>query len=307
MKHLRLFENFDQEDNELYFYIEDGSKKAIVRIAKEGSKWQEYLERGEAPYGFGGKTYQSYLEASDIISWLNKDYDYVEQIQDDQFDEYLGEDEEPALRFYTFPDDLSDADFTAVTASGKVYDIYADGRVERYRLDGMALSEFLEDSKGPIELDELPDNIKDIVNGHQELKESVNEGTVNKVSLSADDEKKLAKDFTVDGKYAFDSKLSDEEKEALLMQKVEDIIKKKNLNPGQADKVRKTWKDNIKKVGVGQFEDELKRRWLAADKRLTGGRLQAAKEKIKGEIWKGYKQPVALAFDNLADIITGEY
>lgn len=130
---------------------------------------------------------------------------------------------------------------------------------------------------------------------------------IEKIKLSDEDEKRLAKDFTYGGKYAFDDKLSDKNKEAILMMKIEDTIKKKHLNPGQADKVRREWKDGISNVGVGQFEDMLKRRWLAADRKLTGGRLQAAKKKIKGAIWKGYKQGVGTAFDNMADIITGEY
>lgn len=139
------------------------------------------------------------------------------------------------------------------------------------------------------------------------LKALTESSKAKRMELSDADERQLAKEFTFDGKYAFDDRLKDDEKEALLMMKVEDIIKKKNLNQAQADKVRKTWGDNMKKVGVGEFEEELKRRWLAADKKLTGGRLKAVADKIKDEIWKGYKAPVMGAFDAMADIIAGEY
>jgi ribosomal protein L35AE/L33A len=78
-----------------FFYIEDGDNKAIVKIGypKRGNgegNLKEFLVRGEEPYGFGSKNYQSYLTKSDIDGWLSKDYDYVEAIEtEEDFDNYL--------------------------------------------------------------------------------------------------------------------------------------------------------------------------------------------------------------------------
>lgn len=133
---------------------------------------------------------------------------------------------------------------------------------------------------------------------------SINEAVT---KLSKADEEKIRKDFTFDGKYAFDKGLSDEEKKALLMMRVEKIIKDKKLDAQQAKKVRSSWNTNIKKIGVDKFEDEIKRTWTKMDSRLTGGRVTTVGQKIKSEIWKGYKSPVADVFHNMADIITGNY
>jgi len=86
-----------------FFYIEDGDNKAIVKIGypKRGNgegNLREFLIRGEEPYGFGGKNYQSYLTKSDIDNWLSKDYDYVEAIDsEDEFDNYLPEQRDPKM------------------------------------------------------------------------------------------------------------------------------------------------------------------------------------------------------------------
>ena len=49
-------------------------EEAIVLIYKDGSKWYEKHLCGQKPYGFHGKTYMSYLEPKNILSWLRKDY-----------------------------------------------------------------------------------------------------------------------------------------------------------------------------------------------------------------------------------------
>jgi hypothetical protein len=125
--------------------------------------------------------------------------------------------------------------------------------------------------------------------------------------LSKADEEKIRKDFTFDGKYAFDKNLTEEEKRALLMLRVEKLIKDKKLDAQQAKKVKSEWTKNIDKIGVDKFEDEIKKTWTKMDSRLTGGRLTTVGQKIKSEIWKGYKSPVANVFNNMADIIMGNY
>ena len=91
LNNIKLFENFDEEDNSIYFYIEDGDKKSIINLYKSDGKWRESLVRGDEPYGLGGKTYQSYLRSSDLLQWLNKDYDHVEIVDVDDMDNYIEE------------------------------------------------------------------------------------------------------------------------------------------------------------------------------------------------------------------------
>lgn len=232
MKHIKLFESFDDdfEDDDVnivYFYIEDGSKQAIVSLRKQGSSWREYVERGEEPFGFGSKTYQSYLKPSDLRSWLSKDYDYVEQIDsEDDFDNYLSEAK------------LADDDQPAATKKG-----------------------------------------------------------------SGD----IRKDFTIDGKYIFDEKLSDDEQERLLMAKLDHIIQKKRINKQEADKVRKKWSEGIKKHGVKKFGSEIEQRYKKYDGGLVSDRVAALGKKIKGEIMKGYRQPLMQMFDDIYDVLAGNH
>lgn len=118
--------------------------------------------------------------------------------------------------------------------------------------------------------------------------------------LDKDAEKKFREEYTVDGKYVFDENLSDQQKEALLLKKLEANIKKNNLNQEQSKKLKSTWEENMKKVGVDEFEEKLRRRKY---QKGIGGR---ATEKVKREIWKGYKQPLMQIFSDMEDILTGQ-
>lgn len=95
-KKVLLFEDFDNdnendglEDQSFYFYIEDGGNKSIIEIFKDMNKWRERFIKGDPIHGLGSKTYQSYLSIGDIKTWLEGDYDYVEEIGVDSIDEYI--------------------------------------------------------------------------------------------------------------------------------------------------------------------------------------------------------------------------
>lgn len=106
LTNIRMFEDFDTEedmdddidteddnDGPPYYFFIDGDSPAIVKIDRgmRGGSYRETLVRGEEPYGFGSKTYQSYLSADDIESWLRKDYGDVTRIKEEEFDDYLTE------------------------------------------------------------------------------------------------------------------------------------------------------------------------------------------------------------------------
>lgn len=76
----------DDSNNEDGFHalITHGDNdQAVVKLEKSG-RWTERFIAGVKPYGFGGKTYASYLTRDDILSWLQKDYDQVEVIDPDE-------------------------------------------------------------------------------------------------------------------------------------------------------------------------------------------------------------------------------
>lgn len=106
LSNIKMFEDFDMDDENMdddidtdeddgppYYFFIDGDNQAIVKIDKgmRGGSYRETLVRGEEPYGFGSKTYQSYLSADDIESWLRKDYGDVTRIKEEEFDDYLPE------------------------------------------------------------------------------------------------------------------------------------------------------------------------------------------------------------------------
>jgi hypothetical protein len=70
----------DDDDNEediikfyVAFYDEEEERAWIGLVTKEGGKWREKRFRGKPDYHWG-KSYMSYLKPSDIMSWINKDY-----------------------------------------------------------------------------------------------------------------------------------------------------------------------------------------------------------------------------------------
>lgn len=75
-----------EEDSESFFVlIRDGGDSAVVQLEKEGGYWHENLIFGDA-YNIGSKRYMGYLEKDDIIHWLNRDYDYVSEPFDNEWD-----------------------------------------------------------------------------------------------------------------------------------------------------------------------------------------------------------------------------
>ncbi len=74
----------DNDVNEFYIKVEDGSKTGIVRVfLNRSGKWSESLYSGDEIYGLG-KNYQSYLKPSDILQWFKKDFDDAKIISDEE-------------------------------------------------------------------------------------------------------------------------------------------------------------------------------------------------------------------------------
>ena len=54
-----------------------GDFEAEVTPRRHDERWVEgKVISGEAPYNWGGKTYQGYLTPYDIQNWLQNDFDY---------------------------------------------------------------------------------------------------------------------------------------------------------------------------------------------------------------------------------------
>jgi hypothetical protein len=65
----------NEEDEDDVEYLEFSNGEITVSMYKEDGKWHEdRVIAGEKPYGWGSKTYQSYLSPEDIAGWLRKDY-----------------------------------------------------------------------------------------------------------------------------------------------------------------------------------------------------------------------------------------
>lgn len=63
-------------ENDNIDYLELSNGETTVSLYKESGQWYEgSVIDGEKPYGWGSKTYRSYLSPEDIAGWLNKDYD----------------------------------------------------------------------------------------------------------------------------------------------------------------------------------------------------------------------------------------
>lgn len=85
MKLSEIVEAPDVEDEDQFFVVfidPDGHEPPCVgTISKKEGKWQEHVIHGEnPPYGFGSKTYMSYLPPRDVMYWIEKDYRNLEVI-----------------------------------------------------------------------------------------------------------------------------------------------------------------------------------------------------------------------------------
>ena len=81
----------ENETQELYFKINDNGDTTIVKLSRDDGEWHESLIAGKEPYGFGSKTYMSYLKPEEIKSWLQKDYSDVTQISEDELESELSQ------------------------------------------------------------------------------------------------------------------------------------------------------------------------------------------------------------------------
>ena len=77
MKKVKTFDEFVKESlNESeYDYLELSDGKTTVSLYREGGNWHEdRVLRGKKPYGWGQKTYMSYLSPEEIADYLSSDY-----------------------------------------------------------------------------------------------------------------------------------------------------------------------------------------------------------------------------------------
>ncbi len=69
--------NLDQplsnlHDESIFFGNDEG---VVLELYSDGRTWREgRVEEGEEPYGWGSKTYQSYLTLNEVINYLRQDY-----------------------------------------------------------------------------------------------------------------------------------------------------------------------------------------------------------------------------------------
>ena len=68
-------------------YLEFSDGETVVSMHKDGGKWIEGdVIEGEKPYGWGGKTYMSYLSPKEIARYLRQDYGGDWQVSDENTD-----------------------------------------------------------------------------------------------------------------------------------------------------------------------------------------------------------------------------
>ena len=114
------------------------------------------------------------------------------------------------------------------------------------------------------------------------------------------DKERLRKDYTVDGKYIFDEKLSDKERGDLLMKKLDQNIKKNGLSDDRADKLRAQFKKKVEQQDFKDFERDLTRNRMGVIKAKLGA---AFREKYSGTPG-GFD--LMEIIDDLDDVLTGE-
>ena len=100
--------------------------------------------------------------------------------------------------------------------------------------------------------------------------------------IKPEDEKRFKADFTVDNKYMFDTKLSAEDRKAILMAKIDALGKKKRLNPGQVEKMKLEYAKEFGKMGdLDQIEDTFRSRWSAVKYKPKSKGVEKAKGLVK--------------------------
>lgn len=107
--------------------------------------------------------------------------------------------------------------------------------------------------------------------------------------------------------------LTKDEKIEKINAKLEKAIKNKKLSDKDAEELRKRMDKELEKSGPDKIRKELMKR-SKEEEAIRGGeedgddasKLDKAKELVKQEVWKGYKQPIAQFWDNVYDLMAGE-
>ena len=107
--------------------------------------------------------------------------------------------------------------------------------------------------------------------------------------------------------------LTKDEKIDKLNKKLEDALKSKKIKDEDAEKIRQRMEKEIHRSGPDKIRRELMKR-AKEEETIKGGeesgddpsKLDKAKELVKQEVWKGYKQPVGQFWDNVYDLMSGE-
>lgn len=90
MDHLKTFETFEfgfEDDSIVYLYIENGADKSVIKMTRN-YEWDIELVDGVYPDRMES-TFRSQYDIDDIIGFLNKQYDDVYQISEDEIDDYM--------------------------------------------------------------------------------------------------------------------------------------------------------------------------------------------------------------------------
>lgn len=107
----------------------------------------------------------------------------------------------------------------------------------------------------------------------------------------------------------YKSKEDEDKKTKDLLDRLEKAMKKKGMKDEEADKLRKKLRGEIDKKGIDKIEQELKKRYDEEDRLKSGGddggdsKVKKVKNKLKDELWKGYKQDVSPFWDNMYDLL----
>lgn len=94
IRSIQLLNESPDDIDRFYITIRDGSNVWVGEYERDGGKWHERTSEvlsGEEGYGFGGKTYMSYLTPDEIRDWLLRDYDDASPVRTDPYRPWEGE------------------------------------------------------------------------------------------------------------------------------------------------------------------------------------------------------------------------
>ena len=172
----------------VYFEVYDGNRNyGIIKFRKSGSRILETLLIGNVKAG--NRRYMSYFTKNDLKLSLNRDFDVVNEVDEDYVNDRLisYEKSKPADIFvvkYPYPELAKTPDTLTIIKGGEqVFDydpVTKDFTVVSIGLsypDQIELDDFLEDSKGVSERQYTPELIKviEVVKENEDISEIVNE------------------------------------------------------------------------------------------------------------------------------------